>query len=98
MEKSLRPSGKYRPFEMLLDSYNPYHLGTLTQRLENCCSAILVIAFSGGLCDGLLNYSEAALGGHVIPLKPIRDLTGLRITTLSRSCVHFPPDAEVEKG
>lgn len=83
---------------MLWESYNPYHLATLTQRLGNCCCAILVITFSGDLYDGLLNQSEAGIGDHVIPLRPIRDLTGLRITSLSRSCVHFPPAEEVKNG
>lgn len=68
------------------------------QRLGNCCSATLVIAFCGDLYDGQLNQSEAGLGGHVIPLRPIRDLTGVRITSLSRSCIHFPLDGEVKKG
>lgn len=75
-----------------------YYLATLMQRLGNCCSAILLIAFSGDLYDGLLNQSEAGLGGHVIPLRPIRDLTDLSITSLSRSCIHFPLDGEVKKG
>lgn len=98
IEKSLRPSGKYGPSEMHWESYNPYHLATLMQRLGNFCSAILVIVFSGDLCDGLLNQSDTELGGHVILLSPIRDLTGLRITSFSRSCMHFPLDGEVEKG
>lgn len=32
MEKSLRPSGKYRPSEMLWESYHPHSLVTRTQR------------------------------------------------------------------
>lgn len=92
------PSGKYGPSEMLWEFYNPYHLATLMQRLGNFYSAILVIAFSGDLCDGLLNHSEAGLGGHVILLRPVRNLTGLRITSFSRSCIHFPLDGEVKKG